>query len=137
MTSPPSQRSLPAPSELTRPFWESAARRVLVRQVCSACGRNFFIPQIACPNCLSESWEWTESSGVGRVYSYTVCHRAPEPGFDVPYVLAIVDLDEGWNMLSNIVNCPPADVQIGMGVRATWLDVGGSSPLPVFAPSGS
>jgi uncharacterized OB-fold protein len=128
-------RFRPTPSELTQPFWHAAARRELVRPLCSNCGRSFFTPQICCPRCLSEEWTWAPSTGVGTVYSYTVCHRAPEPGFDPPYVLAIVDLDEGWHMLSNVVGCEPAGVSLGMRVRVAWHRLDDEIVLPVFEPS--
>jgi uncharacterized OB-fold protein len=127
-------RPLPSPSELTQPFWDAAARGVLVRPVCDRCGASFFTPQVCCPSCLSEQWSWVQSAGRGAVYSATVCHRAPEPGFDVPYVLAIVDLDEGWDMLSNVVGCAPAEVAIGMRVRVAWESLGDGIVLPVFEP---
>lgn len=127
-------RPLPVPSELTRPFWESAARGRLVRPLCPSCGSSFFPPQICCPRCLSEDWTWAESSGRGSIYSYTVCHRAPEPGFELPYVLAIVDLEEEWSMLSNIVGCSPETVRIGMTVTVTWQRLDGEVVLPVFEP---
>jgi uncharacterized OB-fold protein len=124
----------PTPSTLTAPFWDAVARQTLVRQVCSECGTSFFTPQIACPRCLSEQWSWVESTGFGFVYSYTICHRSPQPDVEVPYVLAIIDLDEGWSMLSNVVGCEPTTVQIGMRVRVTWRELRGSSLLPVFEP---
>jgi uncharacterized protein len=130
----PSKRPEPSPSELTAPFWEHAARRELVRQRCDVCGKSFFTPKMACPFCLSVEWTWVLSAGEGTVYSYTVCHRAPGPGFDVPYVLAVVDLSEAWSMLTNIVGCDPVEVSIGMAVSATWLELDGSMLLPVFEP---
>jgi uncharacterized OB-fold protein len=125
-------RPSPTPTALSAPFWEAAARDTLVRQVCGACGWNFFTPRLACPNCLSEAWSWEESSGQGTIYSFTVCHRQPVPGFTVPYVLAIVELDEGWAMLTNVVECEPADVHIGDPVEATWLSLADGLRLPVF-----
>ena len=136
MPEPPA-RALPSPSDLTQPFWEAAARRELVRQVCTRCGASVFTPQIACPRCLSERLVWTRSSGRGVVYSYTVCHRPPSPAYEVPYVLAIVDLEEGWSMLSNVVGCDPADARIGLLVRVAWLELGDSLLLPVFEPEGA
>jgi uncharacterized protein len=127
-------RPYPTPSELTAPFWAHARRRELVRPRCDECGRNFFPPQVACPACLSEQWTWTLNSGVGHVYSHSTCHRAPAPGFELPYVLAIVDLREGWSMLTNIVECDAQDLQIGMVVTLTWLSIGSSFLLPVFRP---
>jgi uncharacterized OB-fold protein len=125
-------RPAPIPTALTAPFWEAAARSTLVRQVCGACGQNFFTPRLACPNCLSESWSWEESSGRGRIYSFTVCHRAPVPGFSVPYVLAIVELDEGWSMLTNLVDGEPSEIDIGTQVQVAWLSVADGQTLPVF-----
>jgi uncharacterized OB-fold protein len=121
-------------SALTEPFWDAAARAELVRQVCDRCGQSFFTPRLACPRCLSEAWTWTQSSGRGELYSFTVCHRAPQPGFDIPYVLAIIDLEEGWSMLSNVVDCDAADLQLGAQVEVRWLRLEGGLTLPVFRP---
>jgi hypothetical protein len=125
-------RPLPVPSALTAEFWEAARRRVLVRPVCGACGHSFFTPQIACPHCLSEEWAYVRSSGRGTVYSSTLVHRPPSPGLDVPYELAIVDLEEGWSMLANIVEAGDAPTPIGAPLELTWLEVGGDAPLPAF-----
>jgi uncharacterized OB-fold protein len=86
---------------------------------------------VCCPACLSEDWEWVASSGRGTVYSYTVVHRPPGPGFTAPYVVAIVDLDEGWQMLTNL-RAAPAVVRIGVSVRVAWEPVGDGQLLPVF-----
>ena len=106
---------------------------MLVRPHCPHCDRSFFPPEVCCPGCLAEDWSWAESSGLGSVYSYTVCHRAPEPGFDPPYVLAIVDLAEGWSMLSNVVGCEPGAVRVGLPVAVAWQPLDAQIVLPVFA----
>lgn len=133
-------RPRPDPSPLTEPFWAAARERRLVRPYCPACDRSFFTPQIACPRCLSTAWEYRESSGRGTVYSATVVHRAPYPGFTSPYHVAIVDLDEGWQMLSNVVG-DAADasaeagttaVPIGTRVVVDWLPLDERIVLPVF-----
>jgi uncharacterized protein len=131
-----SDRRRPKPSDMSRQFWLSARSRTLVRPVCEH-GHAFFPPQIACPYCLSESWTWHASLGRGHIYSYTIVHRAPEPGFVVPYVLAIIDLDDGWTMLANVVNCQPDDVRIGMPVRVEWQEAEDGFVLPVFEPDSS
>jgi len=128
-------RPLPTPSELTRPFWDAAREHRLVRQVCRDCRTSFFSPQIACPACLSEAYDWVPSSGRGEIYSCTVVHRAPSPGFDVPYVFAIVDLEDGWSMLANVVGCEVAEATIGLPVRVTFLDFD-EITLPAFEPTG-
>jgi uncharacterized protein len=105
---------------LTAAFWAAAARRELVRPVCQSCGHSFFTPQIACPRCLSEQWVYEVSSGHGTVYSSTMVHQPPGPGFEVPFGLGIVDLDEGWSMLATLVGDRiPA---IGTPVAVTWVE---------------
>lgn len=124
-------------SELTAPFWAAVERRSLVRPVCSRCGRSFFTPQIACTHCLSEDWSYQPSSGRGTVYSATVVHRPPHPGFPVPFRLGVVDLDEGWSMLANLVGGSEERVPVaGTPVEITWIDRGGRV-LPAFAEMGA
>jgi uncharacterized protein len=127
-------RTPPNVSEMTRPFWEAARDRRLVRPVCLACGHSFFSPQIACPRCLTEDWDYVESSGIGQVYSFSVVHRAPRDGFDPPYVVADIDMQEGWHLMSNIIGCDPDDVAVGMAVRVAWLDLEDGTVLPQFSP---
>lgn len=134
MSEPVAERPRPEPSELTVPFWDAAREHMLVRPVCSACGRNFFTPQIACPACLSVEWAYEESSGRGTVYSATVVHRAPFPGLPTPYQVAIVDLDEGWSMLTNVVDSSEAPTPIGTEVEVVWIDVDAKLTLPAFRP---
>ena len=124
----------PTPSPLTRPFWEAASRHELVRPWCHSCQQSFFTPQVVCPTCGSEQWSYEPSVGTGRVASYTVVHRPPSPAFEAPYVLADVDVDDGWHLLSNIEGCPPDAVTIGMRVRVAWRDLGEGATLPVFRP---
>ncbi len=129
-----SVRPLPAPTDIGAPFWEAADRGSLVRPVCDACGRNFFTPQAACPTCLSLDWTWRESAGSGTLYSSTVIHRGPTPGFPVPYELAIVDLDEGWSMLSNVVG-GEGPTPIGARLEVEFLELAAGHRLPVFRRS--
>jgi hypothetical protein len=133
---PAAARPRPVPSELTAGFWEAARRHVLVRPVCGACGKSFFTPQIACPRCLSEDWSYEPSSGRGVVYSATVVHRAPFPGLEVPYQVAVVDLEEEWYMLTNIVESGHGPTPIGTPVQVAWLPVDADLVLPVFRVAG-
>jgi uncharacterized OB-fold protein len=122
-------------SDLTAPFWAAATGGVLVRPVCRSCGRNFFTPQVACPSCLSEDWDYTPSSGRGTVYSATVVHKAPSAGFEVPYSLAVVDLEEGWSMLANLLPTEDGGVAaIGDPVELVWIERDGRR-LPAFRGS--
>jgi len=108
--------------ELTAEFWRAAERHELVRPVCDRCRRSFFTPQVVCPSCRSEEWHYALSDGVGVIYSYTIVHRAPDPRFTPPYVLAIVELvNEGWHLLTNIVDVPHAEVRLDMAVVPRWV----------------
>ena len=127
-------------SALTRPFWEATARGQLVRPVCHACGCNFFTPSLVCPECQSDDWTYQLSVGTGRVYSHTTVHRGPDATWTVPYVLAVIDLDEGWTMLSRLVVTPPDESTpgglIGLAVRVTFVaeDRPPFRTLPMFEP---
>lgn len=104
---------------LTDEFWASCRNRVLVRPVCDDCGTNFFTPQWCCPSCHSESWTYVPSNGRGTVYSFTVVHRAPTEDFATPYVLAIVQMDEGWHLMTRLVTdvAVPDDADTLIGSR--------------------
>jgi len=127
---------LPTPSELTQPFWDAAVRRVLVRPVCDVCRVSFFTPQVVCPACGSEAWSYEPSVGTGSVHTFTVVHRPPSPAFCAPYVLADVDVDDGWNLLTNIEGCDSEQVHVGMRVRVRWRQLDDRITLPVFGPEG-
>jgi uncharacterized OB-fold protein len=117
---PPDAESLPG-GETTAPFWAATARHELTRPVCDSCGRSFFIPQYLCTHCGSEDWKYQGSDGLGTVASYTVVHRAPDPRFETPYVVALVDLEnEGWSLMTNIVGVDGEEVEIGMPVEVSW-----------------
>lgn len=126
-------RPRPQVSELTAEFWAAASRHELVRPVCSECAASFFTPQIACPRCLSEHWVYERSSGRGVIYSATTVHRAPFAGFETPYALAIIDLEENWAMLANVageeVGVAPA---IGTPVEVGWATLDDEIELPIF-----
>ena len=128
-------RPHPHISSLTEPFWSACSEHRLTVQQCAACGTRFFTPQPACTNCQSFAWTWVESPGVGTVYTFTVVHRAAGPGFEVPYVLAAVDLDDGWTILTHIVDCAPAEVAIGQRVAVRFVEISDALTLPCFTPA--
>jgi len=132
-----SARLLPPVSDLTEPFWDAAQRRELVLQQCGRCGHRPFPPRTNCPECGAGDLEWRAVAGTGTVYTFTVAHRPPHPVFAEhrPLVIAVVELTEGPRMISNVVNCDPADVAVGMYVVVTFEAVDGSDiRLPVFEP---
>ena len=128
---------------LTDEFWEEAARGILVRPVCEDCGRSFFTPRVLCPHCRSARWHYRPSSGLGTVHSHTTVHRGPDETWEVPYVLGIVDMDEGWDLLTQLLVEPPAEddpgALIGLDVQVDFID--GHPPdthrLPAFSPRGN
>ncbi|MCY4631494.1 MAG: OB-fold domain-containing protein [bacterium] len=128
---PPPDR---ADRALTGEFWSAVDRGVLLRPVCARCARSFFTPQVVCPHCCCEQWSYEPSEGRGTVYSFTVVHRPPEPSFEAPYVLAIVDVTEGWSLLTWIVDCPAGEVRVGMAVQVQFVPGPDGAPLPAFAP---
>jgi uncharacterized OB-fold protein len=127
-------RPLPQPTDATRPYWEGAAQGRLMVQHCAACDRHQFYPRLFCTVCLSDAMQWVESKGQGTVYSYTVNHRGPTPFFKprTPYVVAMIDLDEGVRMMANILDCDPKAVKIGARVRVKFEPVSDTLALPQF-----
>lgn len=93
---------VPVPTELSEPFWDAARRGDLVVPYCPNCELRFFVPEPACPGCMAADWHYVPSAGRGTVYSVTVVHRAPGPGFDTPFALAVIDLDDGATLLSHV-----------------------------------
>jgi uncharacterized OB-fold protein len=127
---------MPHPSPESLPFWEAAKTHRLLLPQCNACGKFWFPPSRRCPHCLSADFVWREARGEGRIYSFVVYHRVYHPGFegDVPYVVAIVELDEGPRMLSNIVGIAPDDVRCDMRVRVAFEDTESGMAIPKFTP---
>ena len=116
-------------------FWEKAKLEILVRPVCQSCGKSFFSPQVLCPNCQSDNWEYVESSGEGFVYSYTVIHRTPDSQFPSPLVVADIELDEGWRMFSWVTDTLEKKIKINDRVKVGFTDFSGRK-LPVFELEG-
>lgn len=136
MTGGEYRKPLPQPNENSRPFWEGTRAHELRLQRCRQCGKHIFYPRAVCPSCLSERLEWVTAGGEGKIYSYTVVRRAMHPAFqdDVPYVLAIVELDEGPRLTTNIVAAALDEVRVDMRVRAAYDDVTPEITLLKFAP---
>jgi len=128
---------LPTPSVLSRPFWDGCNRGELLFQRCGVCGRATHTPAYICAHCTSPALTWERSAGTGSVYSWTTVWRPQMPEFEVPYVAIIVELDEGWHFLSNLIGCEVDDVEIGMRVEVEFHPVQGGFQLPYFGPARS
>ncbi len=128
------QKPLPLPTQDTREYWEGCRRHELLIQRCRKCGTFRFYPRPMCPDCNSLESEWIKAGGKGRVYSWTVAVRQFHPAFEVPYVIAIVELEEGVRMTTNVVNCPLEELSVGMPVEVVFEDVTEEVSLPKFRP---
>ena len=123
---------MPQPTDLSRPFWDACREHRLTVQRCDACATYVFIPQAFCPACLSTELRWVESNGTGTIVTFTVVWRPQTTAFDVPYVVAVVRLDEGHEMVTNVVEADPDAVRIGARVEVCFVDVDFSVTLPCF-----
>jgi uncharacterized OB-fold protein len=121
-----------ASSHLSAPFWQGCQAGELRYQHCAACGLANFPPTEHCRQCLSAEVHWRTSGGAGDIYSWTVVHRPVTAEFEPPYAPAIVTLDEGYQMLTNIVDVAPEDLAVGMPVQVQFHAVGEDLTLPYF-----
>lgn len=130
-----SARALPVPTAWSAPYWEASKNKRLVLQCCNACNRFIMYPKRFCPFCLGDDLGWRDSKGAGEIYSVTVQRTAAPTGFSdrVPYVLIIVRLDEGVQLMSQLIG-PGADAgRCGDRVSVDFEDISGSDvTLPVF-----
>jgi len=125
-------RTIPAPVPVpdTQPFWDAAAAGRLLVRACTACGKAHHYPRPICPFCSSDTTQWKDALGRGRIYSYSVMRRVP-----VPYAIAYVTLDEGPTMMTNIVDCDLDAIRIGQVVKVVFKPTDGGPPVPMFTPA--
>lgn len=135
---------LPDTDAFTRPFWDAAAEgRLLIRR-CRAkgCGAAHHYPREFCPRCWSEDGAWEEAGGRARLYTWSVVHINDLPPFGrrVPYVAAVVDLAEGPRMMTEVIDCAPERLRVGMDLRVCFRTEGEGEravAVPVFRPAGA
>ena len=131
------KRPLPLPDEETADYWEGARRHQLIIRRCQDCQYYIHYPKARCPRCRSANVSGSPVSGRGRIYSYSIVHVALAPGFDPPYAVVLVELDEQSDVriLTNLVDCPLDEVRIGMPVEVVYHDVTPETTLPQFRPT--
>jgi len=131
------RKPLPHIDEESRPFWEALQRHELYVQKCRDCGDLRYHPRALCTSCMSSRTEWVRAKGTGKIYTFTVTMQNQAAGFreTLPYVMAWVEIDEGLKLLTNIVDCPPEQVKIGMPVEAVFDDVTPEVTLVKFRPA--
>jgi uncharacterized OB-fold protein len=120
----------PHPHADTQPFWDAANAGKLLLKKCQACGKLHYYPRARCPQCLSDKTEWVEAVGRGKIYTFAIVRTGP-----VPYVTAMVTLDEGITMLTSIVDCDMDRLAIGQAVRLVFKPSEGGQAVPMFTPA--
>jgi uncharacterized OB-fold protein len=134
----PYLKPIPVPTPETQVFWDKAREHELWIQRCNACDHAYFYPRSECPHCLSSDVAWIHASGRGTLYSYMINHRLP-PGFreEGPYAIAIVELDEGPRMMSNIVGIAntPENLVLDMPLEVVFEDITDEISLPKWRPA--
>ena len=130
-------RPLPQPEGDAARYWQALAAGRIELPRCTECGRLIFYPRPFCPACHSERVRWEEVSGVGRLYTFSIVHRATHPWFmdKTPYVYGVVELEAGVRLPTTIVGCDPADVCVGMPVEPVFEDTGEGISLLSFRPA--
>lgn len=127
-------KPVPAGDPALEPFLAAAREHQLVVQRCDGCGALRFPPRELCSACLATGSAWVRVSGRGTVFSFNVMHQVYHPAFatEVPYVVAVVQLEEGPRLVTNVVDCPPAEMRIGLPVDVVFEAVTPEVTLPKF-----
>lgn len=129
-------KPLPEITPDNEPFWDACKRHELSLQKCQNCG-HLRLPSPICPKCLSMNSDWARVSGLGKVYTWVVMYQRYHAGFaeELPYNVAIVELEEGPRLITNIVGCSNENLRIGMEVEVVFEDVTEEVTLPKFKPA--
>ena len=129
-------RPLPEIQPWSKPFWEGTKQGKLLIQHCKECNANIFYPRKVCPECWSKNMDWITASGKAKVYMFSTAYDMVEPKFmaDLPYTVAYVNLAEGIRMMTRIVECNPADIDIDMEVEVVFHKLNDDFYLPYFRP---
>lgn len=132
------KRPVPIPTPETAHFWDGTKSGQLLLQRCSSCEQVYFPPRPFCPACSSREVTVEQASGKGSLYSYVISHR-PHPAFEGPYSIAVVELDEGPRMMTNIVGCDqtPEALELDMAVEVQFEPITDEITLPLFKPAAS
>jgi len=130
------EKPSPVVQPWAQPFWDAAKQQRLLLQHCQDCGQTIHYPRIECPVCASQRLDWRAASGRGTIYSFTVVHSNAPSAFvaDLPYVVAVIRLEEGVQMLSNVVQCDPTQLQCDQAVEVVFEPLNETFTLPKFRP---
>jgi uncharacterized protein len=135
----PMRFDLPVIEDDTRPFWDAAREGRLLIRSCRSCGAVHHYPRPFCPSCWSDDVEWVHASGRANLYTWSTVHRNDLPPFreQVPYVAAVVELDEGPKMMTRLVDCEPDRLEVGLALEAAFETLTDDVTIVVFRPAGS
>ena len=122
----------PPLTELTQPYWDGCNAGELRLQRCQSCRCYQFYPRSICSHCGTGDLDWVAVSGRGRVASFTIVRRAVSKAYTAPYVVALIDLEEGPRMMSHVLATEPTEVTIGAAVTVTFESWSEGLSLPVF-----
>jgi uncharacterized OB-fold protein len=130
------KKPIPVPSDESRPYWEALRDRRLMMPRCDDCGHSWFPPSFLCPKCNASKWTWTQVTGKGRIFSYVVYHRVYHPAFanEVPYAVAVIELDEGPRVYSNVIGMSPDKLACDMKVEVVYEPINDEITLAKFKP---
>jgi uncharacterized OB-fold protein len=132
------QKPLPVPQPESEFYWEKARQHELWLRSCRDCRQIYFYPRDICPECFSRNTNWIQSGGKGILHTFAIVHRAAYPAFqdDVPYIIAIVELEDGARIPTNLVDVEPDPkmIKVGMAVEVTYDDISEEITLPKFKP---
>jgi uncharacterized OB-fold protein len=134
------ERPLPSPiTPEAQPYWDGLKEHKLMLPKCDDCGKPFFYPRIACPFCHSRQISWMQASGKGKLYSFEIAYRSLSAAFKVkpPYILAMVELDEGPRLMSNLINIEPDPkvIKCDMPVEVVFEKLTDEITIPLFQPA--
>ena len=133
------KKPIPSPQGESDLYWQKAKEGELWLRKCNDCGNAYFYPRDISPCCFSRDTTWIQASGKATLFTYGIVQRAPLPGFveDVPFVTAIVELEEGPTMPTNIVmdDPTPEKLQVGMSLEVVFEDITDTIALPKFKPA--
>ena len=131
-------RIIPQPTPETQHYWDGAKRGELLLQTCKSCSNTYFPPRPFCPECGSRDVEVVKASGKGRLYSYIINHMKA-PGYEPPFAVAVVELEEGPRIMTNILECEqtPEALQLDMPLEVTFEKISDDISLPQFKPAKS
>lgn len=127
-------RILPRPTALSKPYWDGCREGVLLLQHCQDCAEFQFYPRIMCSRCGGQNLVWKASSGKGQVASYTIVQRGITAAYAAPYVVALIDLEEGPRMMSSVTGVAAEGVRVGLPVEVTFSDWSDDIAVPEFCP---